>query len=267
MGSARQPLRDVALAMSAQLLHRGPDAGDVWSDEEVGIAFGHRRLAIIDVSDAGRQPMHSASGRYVLTFNGEIYNFASMRADLEQAGQRFRGHSDTEVLLGAIEAWGLDAALQRSGGMFALGLWDRREQELFLVRDRLGEKPLYYGHVGGTFVFASELKALRSVPEWVGKVDPAALRTFLEYGYVPAPASIYAGIHKVCPERLSALPGAMLQAGVRAATGRLGVMQRAGRPLYSRTRMRLRSSTVACAVQLATAWSRTCRLVRFFREV
>ena len=142
--------------MVDSLRHRGPDDEGIWTDEEAGIALGHRRLAVIDLSKSGHQPMVSGDGRYVLTFNGEIYNHLALRAEVESAGERnWRGHSDTETFLEAIALWGLEETLRKSVGMFALGLWDRRDRKLFLARDRFGEKPLYYGWVGGDFVFAS----------------------------------------------------------------------------------------------------------------
>src|SRR5690606_12686007 len=146
------------------LEHRGPDAGDVWVGE--GVALGHRRLAIVDLSAAGAQPMASACGRWIIAFNGEIYNHLNLRRELEAAGAvpAWRGHSDTETLLAGIAYWCLDKTLRHAAGMFALALWDRRERRLSLARDRMGEKPLYWGHAGSTLVFGSELKALRAHP-------------------------------------------------------------------------------------------------------
>jgi asparagine synthase (glutamine-hydrolysing) len=167
------------------------------TDEHV--ALGHRRLSILDLSDAGAQPMHSASGRFVVTYNGEIYNFAALRSDLENCGQQFRGHSDTEVLVSAVEAWGLEQTLERIDGMFAFGLWDRQERVLSLVRDRVGKKPLYYGWFGGSFGFASELKALRSNPDFDDTLDLDALGEFVVYGWVPHPRSIYRCVRKLPP--------------------------------------------------------------------
>ena len=155
--------------MAAVIAHRGPDDSGFWFDAEAGIGLAQRRLSIVDLSPEGHQPMRSADGRYVVVFNGEIYNFGKLRAELESLGHQFRGHSDTEVMLAAICEWGLAAAVQRFVGMFAFGLWDRREQMLHLVRDRIGEKPLYYGWVGEVFLFGSELKALRAHPAWYGE--------------------------------------------------------------------------------------------------
>ncbi|MBT3534048.1 MAG: asparagine synthetase B, partial [Rhodospirillaceae bacterium] len=157
-------LTDVAVAMAQTLHHRGPDDHGVWSDPAVGVALSHRRLSIIDLSAAGHQPMASASGRYQICYNGEIYNFQLLRQELEAAGNQFRGGSDTEVLLTAIDQWGVEAAVQRLIGMFALALWDREARELILVRDRLGIKPVYWGWVGTTFAFASEPRAFAKVP-------------------------------------------------------------------------------------------------------
>jgi len=192
-------LRATVGAMADALRHRGPDAGSTWVDAEVGVAFGHRRLSIVDVSDAGAQPMCSSSGRYVLSYNGEIYNAQSLAEQLETTGRRFRGHSDTEVLIEAIDEWGLGRALEAVNGMFAFTLWDRERRQLHLVRDRLGEKPLYYGWIGNRLVFGSELKALRAHPGFGTEIDRDALASFLRFNCVPAPASIFRGIHKLPP--------------------------------------------------------------------
>jgi asparagine synthase (glutamine-hydrolysing) len=198
-------LEAIAKQMSHRLLHRGPDSGGSWVDAEVGIALGHRRLAIVDLSAEGHQPMVSAEGRYVIVFNGEIYNFLDLRRQLEQLGHRLRGHSDTEVLLAAFSQWGLEAAIKQVVGMFAFALWDRQERVLHLGRDRLGEKPLYYGWMGNTFLFASELKALQAHPEWQGEIDRNALALFMRHNYIPAPYSIYQGIYKLAPGTLLTL--------------------------------------------------------------
>ncbi|KUZ68165.1 asparagine synthetase B [Burkholderia ubonensis] len=187
--------------MTASLAHRGPDAQGTWLDAQAGIALGHRRLAIVDLSVHGRQPMASACGRFVLVFNGEIYNHRALRAELERTGRApaWRGHSDTEVLLAAIAAWGVEAALRRATGMFAIALWNRESRVLTLARDRIGEKPLYYGRIGDALVFASELKALRSFPGFDGAVDRDALCLYLRQSSVPAPYTIYRGIRKLPP--------------------------------------------------------------------
>lgn len=185
--------------MSARLRHRGPDDDGSWHGAMGEAVLGHRRLAILDLTAEGHQPMQSPSGRYVLAFNGEIYNFRGLRSELEAAGARFRGHSDTEVLLRGVEEWGLADTLRRSAGMFALALWDRKSATLQLARDRMGEKPLYYGWSGRSFVFGSELKALRAHPDWRGVIDRDVLALYLRHGYVPAPYSIYRGISKLLP--------------------------------------------------------------------
>jgi asparagine synthase (glutamine-hydrolysing) len=185
--------------MTSALRHRGPDAAGEWVDVDAGVALGHRRLSILDLSGAGSQPMRSASDRFVLTYNGEIYNFLELRAELMDLGARFRGGSDTEVMLAAIEAWGLHGALGRFSGMFAFALWDRRERALHLVRDRLGEKPLYYGVMNGALLFGSELKALKAHPRFSSEVDPGALALYLRYGYVPTPYTIYRDVKKLEP--------------------------------------------------------------------
>lgn len=185
--------------MTDTLEHRGPDDEGTWCDAPAGIALGFRRLAIVDLSPHGHQPMVSASGRYVMVFNGEVYNYAELRRELEPRGYRFRGHSDTEVMLAAIEEWGLLAAVQRFVGMFAIALWDRAERRLALVRDRLGIKPIYYGWMGTTLLFGSELKALRAHPSFKVAVDRGALSLFMRHNYVPSPHSIYAGVRQLPP--------------------------------------------------------------------
>ncbi|MCC6966558.1 MAG: asparagine synthase (glutamine-hydrolyzing) [Nitrospira sp.] len=192
-------LRTTAVRMANALRHRGPDDGGVWVDVEAGLALSHRRLSIIDLSSQGAQPMSSACGRFVLVFNGEIYNFRALREELEGLGHGFRGHSDTEVMLAAIVQWGLANALLRFNGMFALALWDRTERVLHLVRDRLGEKPLYYGWMGDVFLFASELKALRVHPNFRGEINRQAVALLMRYNCIPAPHCIYEKISKLLP--------------------------------------------------------------------
>lgn len=205
-----------ARAMALQMEHRGPDDAGEWADETAGVALGFRRLAIVDLSPTGHQPMASASGRYVIIFNGEVYNFASVRAELERLGHRFRGTSDTEVILAAVEQWGLTAALERFIGMFAIALWDRQERALHLVRDRLGIKPIYYGWMGGAFLFGSELKSLAAHPAFRAEIDRDALALYLRHGYVPSPYSIYRGIHKLPPGSVLTLRAADDEAAVPA---------------------------------------------------
>jgi asparagine synthase (glutamine-hydrolysing) len=197
--SAGEELEATALAMASTLHHRGPDDSGVWTDPNVGIALAHRRLSILDLSPLGHQPMQSPCGRYMVTFNGEIYNFRALRQELEARGQQFRGQSDTEVLVACMTEFGILSAVRRLNGMFAFALWDRRERQLYLVRDRLGEKPLYYGYLGSTLVFGSELKALRTHPEFGCSLNRDALALYLRHNYIPAPFSIYNGISKVLP--------------------------------------------------------------------
>ncbi|TXC74468.1 asparagine synthase (glutamine-hydrolyzing) [Sphingorhabdus soli] len=188
-------------AMADALAHRGPDDRGLWTSDDGHVALGHRRLAILDLSSAGHQPMTSFDERYVTVYNGEIYNFRSLRRDLETAGAApaWRGHSDTEVLLAAIAHWGFADTLARLEGMFAIALWDKAERRLSLARDRFGEKPLYYGWTAAGFAFGSELKALTVLPGFDNPIDPAALRVMLGRGYIPAPLSIYRGIFKLEP--------------------------------------------------------------------
>ncbi len=188
-----------ARSMAATLAHRGPDDEGSWVDPRGEVAFGFRRLSIIDLTPEGHQPMHSADGRYTVVFNGEIYNFATLRSELEALGRRFRGRSDTEVLLASIVEWGLEAALPRLWGMFAFVLWDARERVLNLARDRIGKKPLYFGWQGQTLLFGSELKALRAHPGFAASIDRDALASYLRFCYVPAPYSIHRGINKLPP--------------------------------------------------------------------
>lgn len=206
------------------LSHRGPDDMGHWEDGEAGIVLGHRRLSIVDLSPLGHQPMVSADRRWVISYNGEIYNHRAIRADLNASGlaPAWHGHSDTETLVAAIAAWGLAATLERSVGMFAIALWDRRERVLHLARDRFGEKPLYYGWVGGDFLFGSELKSLRAHPRFANPVDRDALATFAARTYVPAPRSIYRDIYKLEPGCiLSVTPEAVrIAPGVPPAEGR-----------------------------------------------
>ncbi len=191
------PLTRQAKRMMDQICHRGPDDEGVWADEEAGVGLGFRRLAILDLSPTGHQPMASANGRFVIIFNGEIYNYRDLRVELEAKGVAFRGTSDTEVLLAGAEEWGAEAVIPKLWGMFAFALWDRQERTLLLARDRLGKKPMYYAQTHNTFLFGSELKALRAHPSFEPEVDRDALAAYLRFGYVPTPHTIYKGAHKL----------------------------------------------------------------------
>ncbi|MGE0358424.1 MAG: asparagine synthase (glutamine-hydrolyzing) [Burkholderiales bacterium] len=220
--AARAPeasLETVASAMARRLAHRGPDAQGAWADPGAGIAFGHRRLAILDLTVTGAQPMRSHSGRFTIAYNGEIYNHGALRAIVDsRAGPvAWRGRSDTEVLLEAIERLGMETALREAIGMFAFAAWDRETRSLHLARDRFGEKPLYYGRVGQSIAFASELKAFAAVPGWNPSLDREALALFLRYNCVPAPRSIWAGISKLAPGSVVSLDAS------HAAGGELAV--------------------------------------------
>lgn len=198
---SREQLEARARAMADTLVHRGPDDAGVWEDPDAGVALAHRRLSILDLTPAGHQPMVSACGRYVIAFNGEIYNHLDLRRMLDDSGRgpAWRGHSDTETLLATFAAWGVEGTLKKCVGMFAIALWDRRDHKLTLARDRLGEKPLYYGRHNGVFLFGSELKALRAHPAFRGEIDRHALALFMRLAYVPSPWSIYRGIFKLPP--------------------------------------------------------------------
>ena len=216
MGQSTTELASSVRNMVASIRYRGPDDSGVWCDERVGVGLGHARLSILDLSPEGHQPMVSASGRYVISYNGEVYNFADLRSELEVVEQKFRGHSDTEVMLAAFEEWGIEKAVQRFVGMFAFALWDKQAGTLTLGRDRLGEKPLYYGWQGETFLFGSELKALCAHPSWRGDINRAVLASYMRYGYVPLPHSIYLGICKL-------LPGTWLKISADDPPGRMPV--------------------------------------------
>ncbi len=196
----------IAERMAASLAYRGPDDQGIWTDAEAGTAFVHRRLSIIDLSPAGHQPMVSADGRFVITYNGEVYNYQPIAAELAARGGKFRGHSDTEVILDSFALNGIEPTLKRMIGMFAIALWDRRERTLTLVRDRLGIKPLYWATFGKLFLFGSELKALRAHPGWTPRIDRSAVAAFMRHNYIPAPHTIYQGVYKLGPGTMLTLP-------------------------------------------------------------
>lgn len=206
------PLEDTVVAMAETLSHRGPNDSGNWYDKVAGLALAHRRLSILDLSPAGHQPMTSVSGRYVIVFNGEIYNHLELRAQLQSEGKapKWRGHSDTETLLASFENWGIKTTLQATVGMFAIALWDRERQELTLARDRVGEKPLYYGWQGNgvqeAFLFGSELKALKKHPACQSVINRDALALYLRHNCIPSPYSIYRGIRKLLPGHYLTLP-------------------------------------------------------------
>ena len=197
-----ESLEALSHKMCSTLINRGPDDFGSWVDEKSGIAMSHRRLAIQDTTLAGHQPMVSKSGRYIIVYNGEIYNYKTLREELKKAGYVFRSQSDTEVLLAAIEIWGLSVALDKFVGMFAFALWDKNNHRLYLVRDRLGEKPLYYGIFGNVILFGSELKAFEVHDSFVKSINRDAISLLLRYNYIPAPYSIYDKIYKIKPGTL-----------------------------------------------------------------
>ena len=198
-------LRSIGEAMIETVRHRGPDAGAVWVEAESGAALGQRRLAIIDLSPSGAQPMHSADRRYVITFNGEIYNYRDIRRELQAAGHSMRGESDTEVLLEACALWGVEAAIARAIRMFAFALWDRKTRSLTLARDRLGIKPLYYAATPERVVFASQLKAFRAAPDWRPTIDDDAVVGYLRHAYIAQPRTIYREAEKLAPGHILTL--------------------------------------------------------------
>ena len=204
--NSRGQLERDAIAMADSLAYRGPDDHGMWADTDAGVALTHRRLSIVDLSPAGHQPMVSADGRFVITYNGEIYNFMELRRELETRGIKFRGHSDTEVMLEAFSAYGVENTVKGLIGMFAIGVWDRRNRTLSLVRDRLGIKPLYWAKFGKLFLFGSELKALRACPGWTPSIDGSAVAAYMRHNCVPAPQSIYKGVRKLEPGTILTLP-------------------------------------------------------------
>ncbi|MGH1456421.1 MAG: asparagine synthase (glutamine-hydrolyzing) [Alphaproteobacteria bacterium] len=210
----RVQIHKIVQGMSDAITARGPDAGDVWQDPDEPIALGHRRLSIIDLSPMGAQPMESHSGRYMIAFNGEIYNFKDIRKDLEFAfSVKFRGNSDTEVLLSAIEHWGITKTLENIKGMFAFALWDRKAKALYFARDRFGKKPLYIGWAGSTLVFGSELKSITAHPDFRRDVNRGSLTSYMRFGYVPAPLCIYKQVWHLPAGKMMAVDMQMLMAG------------------------------------------------------
>ena len=197
---------NIALSMAASLKHRGPDDQGIWVDGEAGTALVHRRLAIIDLSPAGHQPMVSVDERFIITYNGEVYSHRPIANEFAARGHKFRGYSDTEVILESFAANGIDATVAQMIGMFAIALWDRRERTLTLIRDRLGIKPLYWAKFGKLFLFGSELKSLRAHPGWTPRIDQNAVAAFMRYSYIPAPHTIYEGVYKLEPGTILTMP-------------------------------------------------------------
>jgi asparagine synthase (glutamine-hydrolysing) len=216
LSKSRAELHVLCQKMTSAIVHRGPDGGDIWQDPDHKIVFGHRRLSIIDLSPLGAQPMSSHSGRYVITYNGEFYNYPALQRELEALGIVFKGRSDTEIFLAAIEQWGLNRALQKVNGMFAFALWDRQLKQLHFARDRLGKKPLYIGWAGKSLIFGSELKALRAYPEFKPEINQAALAEYLQRGWLNAPHCIYKNVwmlkpaHRITLDIENQMPGAPL---------------------------------------------------------
>ena len=192
--------------MADCLAHRGPDDQGLWSDLDAGVALTHRRLSIVDLSPAGHQPMISADNRFIIVFNGEIYNFQDLRSELEERGVRFRGQSDTEVILEAFAAYGIERTVGRLIGMFAIAVWDKHDRTLSLIRDRLGIKPLYWMKQAGLFLFGSELKSLRAYPGPIPRIDRGAVAAYMRHNYIPAPYSIYQGVNELEQGTILTLP-------------------------------------------------------------
>ena len=209
--------RKIGQAMEAAIAHRGPDSADLWQDSDISLVFAHRRLAIIDLSEGGRQPMASHSGRYMIITNGEIYNYLELQSELESAGHHFKSRSDTEVMLTAFEHWGVHHAIQKFNGMFAFVLWDRKERQLHFVRDRFGKKPLYVGWAGQDLVFGSELKSLHAHPDFKAEIDRDSLALYMRYGYMHAPYSIFKNVWQLLPAGYMTLNLQELQAGQNLA--------------------------------------------------
>lgn len=212
-GTAGQNLSAIGTAMHKAIAHRGPDSSGTWADPDFPLVLSHRRLAIIDLSPDGAQPMQSHSGRYMIVYNGEIYNYHDIERDLRALGHGFKGRSDTEVLLTAIEQYGLNEALQKISGMFAFALWDRQQKQMHFARDRFGKKPLYIGWAGKSLVFASELKAFRAHPDFTAELDRNVLSLYMRFGYVCAPYAIYKNVWQLLPGGRLSLDLARTQAG------------------------------------------------------
>lgn len=210
--------QSIGQSMEKAIAHRGPDTSAVWIDPDLPVVLAHRRLSIIDLSDGGKQPMHSHSGRYVIITNGEIYNYQKLQKELEEAGQTFKSRSDTEVMLTAFEHWGISLALQKLNGMFAFVLWDRKERQLHFVRDRFGKKPLYVGWSGNDLVFGSELKSFHAHPDFKTDINKEALHIYMRYGYVHAPYSIFENVWQILPAGRLTLDLQGLQAGDNLAS-------------------------------------------------
>ena len=259
-GTLPRALAAKGSAMAASLHHRGPDDYGVWVDPAAGISLAHRRLAILDLSPAGRQPMRSSCGRLVLMYNGEIYNYAELRLELAAAGRVFRGQSDSEVLVEACAHWGVAATLKRLNGMFAFAVWDRKTRTLYLARDRVGIKPLYWARFGDLFLFGSELKALRAHDGWAPEIDRESLRAYMRRGHVPAPYSIYRGVHKLQAGELARVR-LEERAGDFELLGSGSRSLRRRRPIVwtSAKRTPSMASTCSCATLSAGRWPPMCR--------
>ncbi len=263
--SAPTALAAVAEAMTEALRYRGPDAGAVYADAAAGLALGHRRLSIVDLSPAGAQPMVSSCGRFVISYNGEIYNADELRPELEAAGRRFRGHCDTEVIVEGAAVWGVAATITRLIGMFAIALWDRRERGSISSATGSASSRSIGRSSTGALLFGSELKALRADPSWTPALDRDALAAYLRFGYVPAPHTIYRGVRKLPPGTILTVD-ADGRGRDRALTGRSPTWRAPARRSGSRS-ARTRPPTGSmrcCAMRSGGGWWRTCRLAPFF---